>query len=278
MVERVNGPPLEVELSPSMKKFVDALVEDNKPNLWTVRKYLKRVSVDVGYSPSAVDKLRKEERIWIAAKALVNKRPITIIVTTGTNRQQAGDVQARKPFEPLPSEREERFCQQLIADIHWDRRRAARRAGYGESGVYGLELYKKQYIKERIKELTEERRKRLQADQDDIMRQLILIANTNMDDFVTRFDGGVVQFEDSRLLGRDKMYAIREIKQTIRGVGQNQTENFTIKLQDQMKAISLLAKHFGIVDSLSSTDPAEYVQGLREAAKGIGNKVPGGEV
>ena len=269
-----------VRLTPMQNAFVESLVEDNQPNKWRQRKYLKSIAVGVGYSPQAVDKLITERPdVWTAANYLINERPITIFVDqNATGRAVTGDPdENRQPGEELASPRQELFCKELVSDPNFNKKKASIRAGY-QNADYGTTLYRIPKIQKRIDELREERNKRLKSDADDVLQKLMLISNTNIIDFVRRWDGNAVEFEDSNMIPRDILYGVSQIKQTITGVGRNQTENFTLKLRDNIKALALLAKHHGLLDQMSSIDPEEFAKAAREAAADLGTKVPGGVI
>lgn len=272
--------PWKVSLTILQNDFVTELVRDNKPNLWNWRKYLKQIAVGVGYSPQALDKLQKNTKLWRAARSLINNIPIEIEVLPDENRP--GTVtdpdKFRKPGEPLQSFRQERFCQELIADPQWRIAKAAKRAGYGADGSYGSKLYSMPKIKARIDELRADRVERLKARQDEVIQNLVLISQINMADYVTRFDGNSIQFEDSQTLSRDEMYGIKKIKQTVRGVGSNSIETFSITLEDKMRANALLAQHLGLLEKEVSFDPREFATQLRQMTKDIAERVPGGEI
>lgn len=278
-IERVKPiKPPKVRLTKVQNDFVQELVRDDKPNLWNWRKYLKGIATGVGYSPQAVDKLRLNDSIWLAARSLVNGIPIEIEVIPLENQSgNTPDVDnRRKPGEPLSSYRQEKFCQEIISDPQMRIAKAAKRAGYGEKGTYGWQLNTLPKIKKRIAELQKERMERLVAKQDEVIQHLVLLSRTNMADFVTRFDGTSIQFEDSQELSRDEMYGIKKIKQTIRGVGRNSTETFSITLEDKQRSLALLAQHLGLLDRGVDFDPLEFAVQLRQLTNEIQDKVPGG--
>jgi phage terminase small subunit len=280
-IERVKPKEVpKVRLSEKQNEFVTELVRDNKPNLWNWRKYLKGIATGIGYSPMAVDKLRVTDKIWVAARSLINNIPVEIIVTP---REEQSGVPAdpdfdRKPGEPLKSARQERFCQELIADPSMRINKAAKRAGYRNNGEYGWQLNSLPKIQQRIQELKEERVERLVARQDEVLQNLVLLSRTNMADFVTRFDGTSIVFEDSQELTRDEMYGIKKIKQTIRGAGSNTTETFSITLEDKQRANALLAQHLGLLDREVTFDPTEFAVQLRQLSKEAAKTMPGGEI
>jgi phage terminase small subunit len=272
--------PPKVTLTFIQNEFVEELVRDNRPNLWNWRKYLRGIAVGVGYSPQAVDKLRINPNIWIAANCLINDQPIKIKVLdelTRKGRRLDAD-RNREPGEPLNSYRQEKFCQEIIADPLMNARKASIRAGYSEVTDYGYKLMAVPKIKERIAELKKERIERLKADQDEVIANLVRLSRINMADYVNRFDGQSIQFEDSNVISRDEMYGIKKIKHSVRGVGRNQSESLSITLEDKFKANALLAKHLGLLDNEVSFDPTEFAVQLRQLSKTASGKVPGGEL
>lgn len=275
---------LEVTLTPMQNDFVRAVVEDNKPQNWKWRKYMKDIAVSVGYSPQAVDKLMKNDSVMQACTYLLNNRPINISVinpigAVGSTGREASDPDIlRKPGEPLNSDRQEMFCQEIVADPYQNSRKAALRAGYGQRGEYGFKLLQMPKIRTRIDEIKQDRMERLKADQDDVLRKLVILSNVNLADYIRRFDGNSIQWEDSQNLSRDILYGLKSIKQTIKGVGINQTETLELKVNDQHKSLTLLSKHLGLLDNMTAMDPLEFATQLRELSQEIKTKVPGGEL
>ena len=178
--------------------------------------------------------------------------------------------------ERLDEHSPDRFCQEIVADIEMNTPRAAIRAGYANP-AYGWKLMRKQKIKDRINELRAERKERLKADADDVLQKLVQLANTNIVDFL-QWDGGMLDFEDSKNISRSKLYAVKKVKQTIRGVGRNQIETFSIELEDKQKPLALLMRHLGLDSSLAATDPLEFANKLRQLSEELQAAVPGGEI
>lgn len=277
-----------VTLTEMQYDLVQALVSDNNPEQWTLRRYMSQMVMSVGYAPSSTFRLMNRQTVMTAATYLLNKRPINIIVrpnegSVGSPGRIASDPDAlRKPGEPLNSYRQEMFCQEIVADPYRNTKKAARRAGYEGKGDYGWDLLQMPKIKTRIEEIQKDRVERLKADQDDVLRKLLILSHTNLADYIKRFDGNKVEFEDFSDISRDILYGLVEIrhKQTEIGVGQNKRKinSMNIKVTDKTKVLALLAKHFGLLDTLQSLDPTEYAAKVREIAKSIGEAVPGGEV
>jgi phage terminase small subunit len=285
MAEEITREDLvpRIRLTPMQNAFVQGLVDDNTPYRWRSRRYLQSIAVNVGYSPQSVDKLiNSEPQIWTAANYLLNDRPIDIFVDPNPGgRAVVGSKdldEFRAPGEELASYRQEMFCQELVSDPQFNKRKAAQRAGYLNNGEYAFELYQNPKIKARIKELQAERKERLKSDADDVLMKLKLLSDANIIDFVKRWDNNSVVFEDSQTISRDVLYGVLSIKQTTRGVGRNQQEQFSIKLNDKHKSLALLAKHHGLLDDVSTMDPEEFAQDVRRAASLLGPKVPGGEI
>lgn len=269
-----------VRLTRMQIDYVEELARDNKPNLWNWRKYIKGIAVGVGYSPQGIDKLRDNDLVWFAARCLVNGLPVNI-EEIPIEQQIGGQPDAdrtREEGQPLSSLRQEKFCQEIIADPVMNARKAGKRAGYGNNGDYGWKLLQMPKIKQRIRELNKERMERLQANQDEVIQNLVRLSRVNMADYISRFDGQSIQFEDSNEITRDEMYGIKRVKQQIRGVGRNAIETFSLTLEDKFRANALLAKHLGLLDETVSFDPSEFAVQLRQLSKEAASKIPGGEV
>lgn len=268
-----------VLLTKMQYNFITELVLDGKPELWNWRKYINSFAVGVGYSPQAVDSIRNSSNVWFTARCMLNKRPIIVYIEnelTKMGNRRDPDID-RKPGQELYSFKMERFCQEIVADPVMSARKAAKRAGYGNMGEYGYKLLMYKKVRDRIDELIDERKERLKANQDEVIANLVRLSRINMADFVSRFDGNSVVFNDSNTISRDDMYGIKRIKQTVRGLGQNTVETFSIQLEDKFKPNELLAKHLGLVDNNNyNLDPVEFAVQLRQLSRDIANKVPGG--
>lgn len=125
-------------------------------------------------------------------------------------------------------ERQELFCRHYIcmpsgAD-------AARRAGYSweTAGVQASQLLKRLNIAMRIHDLKEERDRRLEANADDVHREIAKIAMSNMDDFVKPSKGKNFELKEHHELTRDQMACIKELdfdEKVIRSRNQEDTAN-----------------------------------------------------
>jgi phage terminase small subunit len=260
----------KVTLTTKQKSFIDLLVKDNKPFKWSIRKYCNTIAMEAGFSPQAIDVLRKKSQIWYTAKRLIENRPVDITISDASIRNR--NLRAEEKW----SDRIEFFCREYVSDPYRNARAAAERAGY--SGIYGWKLIQMPRVKDRILELQKERAERLKVDADDALQKLILLTNTNMADFIKRFDGSSIVFKDSAKLERDYLYSIKKIKQTIRGVGRNQTEEINIELESKLKPVELLLRHLGLLEKGGNVDPLEFAAQVREIAQAVNSKVPGGEI
>src|SRR4051812_34314880 len=88
------------------------------------------------------------------------------------------------------SQKEELFCREFLLDLNASA--AARRAGYAERYVNRIayRLMSKVDIQERIAELKRERAERVQVEADDVLRELSLIAFSDIGDP----GGGILDF------------------------------------------------------------------------------------
>lgn len=275
-MKRVRGPKKRFRFTNKQVKFINALAELPEEKWDTLA--FNRIVQSVGYNKSSASSLRNNESILTAAR--MKRRGIEFIVETFTepmNLKRGDPDRNRKKGEELRNPRMEMFCQELLTDISMNVRKAAERSGYC-SAAEGPFLMSKPKIRQRINELKEERVKRLKASQDDVIQKLVLLSNINIIDFIKKFDGNTVQFENSDDISRDKLFGLKKIKHTIRGVGRGQIEQMSLELEDKSKYITLLMKHLGLLDQYNEKDPREFTERVREFADNIKDSIPGGEL
>lgn len=139
--------------------------------------------------------------------------------------------------------KQKKFCDEYIIDLNSTQ--AAVRAGYSEKTAMeqGYQLLQKTSVKEYIAQCMVDRAERVQIKQDDVLRELITIAMTNITDFVTikANDEGqkIVDILETAKMDPSKVAAISEIRQTKEGF-------ISIKMCDKLKALELLGRHLGM--------------------------------
>ena len=127
------------------------------------------------------------------------------------------------------SEKQKQFCQEYIIDFNSTQ--AAIRAGYSEKTArsIGSENLTKPDIQEYLQILIQERNKRVEYNQDDVMRDLLEVKNRCMQAIpVMRFD--------------------KEEKEYIQEVDENGNEVWRFDAQGALGALDKLAKHTGFYE------------------------------
>ena len=179
--------------------------------------------------------------------------------------------------------KQEQFCKEYIIDTNGSK--AAIRAGYSSKTAYSIanELLKKPELQQRITELRDERAKRTGIDPDRIIKELSVIAFSNIADvldvcikgidgrrkdeglsdeeLVESVSGSWVCFKDGlslKDLPRSASAMISEIKQTKDGI--------SVKLHDKLNAIDKLMRHTGMFDKDNQQQKTEVTVDLKGAS------------
>ncbi len=137
------------------------------------------------------------------------------------------------------SEKQKAFCRQYVVDFNASG--AARRAGYAEKSArsQGCELLKRADVQAEIQRLKQGVIERCTMSADDVLAELSAIARTKMSDVAT-FDGRVWKLKPFDEISEEAHSAISEL--TYMAGGRSK-----LKLCDKVKALELLAKHFGLL-------------------------------
>lgn len=153
--------------------------------------------------------------------------------------------------------RQELFVQEYLKDFNATQ--AAIRAGYSKdtAGQIGHTLLKNVEISSRIADATTEKIDRVKIEQDDVLRELLIVLKSDVDDF--RLD------ENNRLVPRDGVSAqstkaisgVRHKK--TRGRGGFESEEIEYKLWDKTRAIEMGMKHLGLMFDRLKIEDADDV-------------------
>ena len=150
------------------------------------------------------------------------------------------------------TEKQKRFVEEYLVDLNATD--AARRAGYKDPNI-GRQLITKNNVSAEIQKRREELQKKLEIDQEAVLRELAAIGFANGTDFVS-IEHGCVVIKDTRSVDPAKLPAVAAIKE-----GANGTE---IKLHDKVRALELLGKYLGLFDG-SGAAGAQKENNLFEA-------------
>jgi phage terminase small subunit len=136
--------------------------------------------------------------------------------------------------------RQERFAQEFVVDRNATA--ATIRAGYAKCGAEsaGSRLLTNIKVANRIAELTAAQVERIQFTADDVLREVQLLATSNIADFLDA-TGGVVQ--NLSELPRDVLAAIESIKETRSANGEVVR---SIKLYNKVQALRVAGTHVDV--------------------------------
>lgn len=171
--------------------------------------------------------------------------------------ESATDAPSKAPLKQLNA-RQELFVQEYLKD--YNATQAALRAGYSENGAgqTAHNLLKNPEISLRITQAQTEKVERVKVEQDDVLRELLIVMKSNVDDF--RLD------ENNRLVPREGIPAqatkaisgVRHKK--MRGKDGFESEEIEYKLWDKPRAIEMGMKHLGLMfDRLKIEDADEVL-------------------
>lgn len=144
----------------------------------------------------------------------------------------------------LNEKRREQFCQEFLVDLC--AAKAARRAGYNESWAKqrGFELLQDEHVQARIAELQRERSEKLRFAQDDVLRELAIIVQSNVDDYVIDDRGNVSVREG---LPAHLMRAVSSVKRRVRHLKSGDRVIETeFRLWDKPATMRMAGQHLGM--------------------------------
>jgi len=161
------------------------------------------------------------------------------------------------------------YCRELM--LRFDPTKAARAAGYSKPEKTGSALMRRPHIVAALQHLRAEQLERLEIDADDVIRELARVGFSNIFDFYRIGDDGepivdLTAAEEARgrvvksFRVRETQYVSGEVRKTLH-----------FELHDKMKALELLARHFGLLhDNLNVTG----IPGPDEQRKAIEDLTP----
>lgn len=167
------------------------------------------------------------------------------------------------------NEQQERFCQEYLVDLNG--KHAAIRAGYSEATAQeqASRLLSHAKVEARVQELMEQREKRTEVTQDQVLAELARVAFYKPSR-VLRVSGDGEVDVDYRKASPDDLDMVLETKRSYSKEG----GSYSLKRMDKMKALELLGRHLGMFkdkvehsgDIPTSTAVIIIPQGQREAA------------
>ena len=162
------------------------------------------------------------------------------------------------------TDRMKKFVDEYLIDFNATQ--AAIRAGYSTdtANEQGSQLLARPDIRELVAEGQKEIMERTQTFQDNAVAELKIVGFSDLADFLTVKDGGIVEQKPFNELTKEQTKCIKKIKQTVRsshsadGTILHQTAVIEIELHDKLKALELLGRHLGMFNDsirLKSEEP-----------------------
>jgi len=147
--------------------------------------------------------------------------------------------------ETVLNPQQELFCQEYLVDLNATQ--AALRAGYSENSArqIGSENLSKPYIQDRIATLCQARIKRVVLNQDNVLLELIKLANSDLRELFNQETGALLPIKE----WPDHIAACVasfEVEELFEGSGKDKMQiGFTKKVRfwDKTKSLELLGKH-----------------------------------
>jgi phage terminase small subunit len=137
----------------------------------------------------------------------------------------------------LSNPKREAFCQEFLVDLN--AAAAAERAGYSarSAKVLACRLMGMADVRDRIEQLMAARMERTELTQDRVIRELVLLAFSDMRSFAQWGPAGL-KLVDSAMLAPDASRCVAEVSESEKGA-------LRFKLHDKVAALTKLGQHLG---------------------------------
>jgi len=150
------------------------------------------------------------------------------------------------------TDRMKKFVDEYLIDFNATQ--AAIRAGYSPdtANEQGSQLLARPDIRELVAEGQKAIAERTQTFQDNAVDELKIVGFSDLADFLTVKEGGIVEQKSFDQLTKAQTRCIKKIKQTVRtshssdGTILHQTATLEVELYDKLKALELLGRHLGM--------------------------------
>jgi len=160
------------------------------------------------------------------------------------------------------TDRMKKFVDEYLVDFNATQ--AAIRAGYSEATAQeqSSQLLARPDIRALIEEAQKEVMERTQTFQDNAVAELKIVGFSDLADFLTVKEGGIVEQKSFDQLTKEQTKCIKKIKQTVRsshsadGTILHQTAVIEIELHDKLRALELLGRHLGMFNDKLTLDGA----------------------
>jgi len=160
------------------------------------------------------------------------------------------------------TDRMKKFIDEYLIDFNGTQ--AAIRAGYSldTANEQASQLLARPDIRELVAEGQKAIAERTQTFQDNAVEELKLVGFSDLADFLTVKEGGIVEQKPFDELTKEQTKCIKKIKQTVRsshsadGTILHQTAVIEIELHDKLRALELLGRHLGMFNDKLTLDGA----------------------
>ena len=150
------------------------------------------------------------------------------------------------------TDRMKKFVDEYLIDFNATQ--AAIRAGYSPdtANEQGSQLLARPDIRELVAEGQKAIAERTQTFQDNAVDELKIVGFSDLADFLTVKEGGIVEQKSFDQLTKAQTRCIKKIKQTVRtshssdGTILHQTATLEVELHDKLRALELLGRHLGM--------------------------------
>jgi phage terminase small subunit len=145
---------------------------------------------------------------------------------------------AKKKLNP----KQQRFVEEYLIDLNATQ--AAIRAGYSKkrASEYGYQLLQKTTVSDAIQLAMANRSKRTEIEADRVIKELVLIAFSNICNYVD-FGPQGAKLKDLSEIPDESARAIKHVKQSFTS---DNGGPFNIKMHNKLLALDMLAKHLGM--------------------------------
>ncbi|HQG22619.1 MAG TPA: terminase small subunit, partial [Smithellaceae bacterium] len=150
------------------------------------------------------------------------------------------------------TDRMKKFVDEYLIDFNATQ--AAIRAGYSPdtANEQGSQLLARPDIRELVAEGQKAIAERTQTFQDNAVDELKIVGFSDLADFLTVKEGGIVEQKSFDQLTKEQTKCIKKIKQVVRsshsadGTILHQTATLEVELHDKLRALELLGRHLGM--------------------------------
>lgn len=185
-----------------------------------------------------------------------NESPLDPIESKDSTEDSLDSNSSATKSKPLNA-RQELFIQEYLKD--YNATQAAIRAGYSEAtaGQIGHALLKNVEISLRVHQAQTEKVERVKVEQDDVLRELLIVMKSDMDNYRVDEDGRIVPRDGIPTHSTKAISSVRHKRTT--GKDGFESEEIEYKLWDKTRAIEMGMKHLGLMFDRLKIEDADDV-------------------